>query len=460
MWKSLQTSRFSRRQALRGLGVSLALPWLESLPLAHAAGRAAGAAGAAEPPLRMAFLFVPNGVHVPDWRPQTEGFGFQLPYILEPLASVKDELLVLSGLTHDKGRSNGDGPGDHARSASVFLTGSQPRKTSDANIRSGVSVDQLAAQAIGHRTRFASLELGCEQGRGAGNCDSGYSCAYSSNISWASEASPMGKETNPRLVFERLFAGGTAQQADAAAQQRRALRQSILDFVSEDAQKLQKKLASSDNRKLDEYLTGVREIERRMERASHETQAQIADGTFTYEGPADIPGDYAEHIRLMCDMMVLAFQTDSTRIATFMLANAGSNRSYRPIDVPDGHHDLSHHGGDPRKHEKIRRINRFHVAQFAYLLERLRTIREGDGSLLDHCMVVYGSGLSDGNRHNNENLPVLLAGRGNGTILPGRHVVYEEETPMCNLFMAILDRAGVSAPFIGDSTGTLSGLML
>lgn len=442
----------SRRTVLRGLGVSLALPWMESL-----AARESQGSEPAGPPRRMAYIFVPNGVHLPDWTPNRTGYGFDLPYILEPLAPVKDHLLVLSGLTHDKGRANGDGPGDHARSASVFLTGAQPRKTSGANIRSGISVDQLAAQSIGRRTRFASLELGCEAGRSAGNCDSGYSCAYSSNIAWSSETTPVGKETNPRAVFERLFSNSPQKTRDAEAIKREALRKSILDYVTADAQALRPALGSSDRRKLDEYLSGVRDVERRIEQTVHSSAFERAPD---YPVPDGIPEDYGAHIRLMCDMLTLAFQTDSTRIATFMFANAGSNRSYRQIEVPDGHHDLSHHGGDGRKHAKIRRINRFHIEQLAYLLQKLRSIPEGEGTLLDHCGICYGSGLSDGNRHNNENLPVLVAGGLGGSLDTGRHVRYEVETPLCNLYLSMLERMGVDADFIGDSTGTLRGLQL
>ena len=444
-----ENCKISRRSVLRGLGVSLALPWLESTQAI------AKVAGASASPRRMAFIFVPNGVHLPKWTPTTEGYGFQLPHILEPLAPVQDDLLVLSGLTHDKGRANGDGAGDHARSASVFLTGSQPRKTDGENIRSGISVDQLAANHIGHYTRFSSLELGTDPGRQAGGCDSGYSCAYSSNISWSSESTPVGKEVNPRLVFERLFAGGTKREVDQSVAERQAMQRSILDFISEDAKQLQRSLSRNDNRKLDEYLTGVREVERRIDVG---TQAPDLDTELDYDVPAGIPKDYREHIRLMCDMMVLAFQTDSTRIATMMFANAGDNKNYRNIDVPDGHHDLSHHRDDPVKLEKITRINRFHVEQLSYLLTKMKSIPEGDRSLLDNSMIVYGSGISDGNRHNNENLPILLAGSGGGTIETGRHVRYDTETPMCNLFMSMLARMNVDVPYIGDSTGYLSRL--
>ena len=444
---TMQLPKINRRTVLQGLGVSIALPWMESM---------SSAAGSAAPeiPKRMGFIFVPNGVHPRDWTPKRQGYDFDLTPILKPLAGVQDDLLVLSGLTHDKGRSNGDGPGDHARSASVFLTGAQPRKTSGANIRSGISVDQIAAKEIGHNTRFASLELGCEQGRSAGSCDSGYSCAYSSSISWSSENTPLGKETNPRSVFERLFAKDKKQTPGKSQQRRDALQKSILDFVRDDAKRLQKQLGQNDRRKLDEYLTGVREIERRV------TRTDEIETDFDYPVPAGTPKDYAQHIRALCDMLVLAFQTDSTRVVSFMFANASSNRSYRPIGVPDGHHDLSHHGGDEKKLDKIRKINQFHVAQLAYLLRKMKSIPEGDGTLLDNSMICYGSAISDGNRHNNENLPIILAGRGGGTIDPGRHVVYEQETPMCNLFMAMLDRMQCAPEFMGDSTGILGKLQI
>ncbi|MCA9057539.1 MAG: DUF1552 domain-containing protein [Planctomycetaceae bacterium] len=446
----------SRRHLLRGLGVSMALPWMPSL-ISRSAMATPTLNTALAPPVRMAFVFVPNGVHMADWRPTTEGYGFTLPYILEPLQAVREELLVLSGLTHDKGRANGDGPGDHARSASVFLTGAQPRKTDGSNIRSGISVDQVAAQAAKQSTRFASLELGCEPGRSAGNCDSGYSCAYSSSISWGGDASPMGKETNPRFVFERLFGTDDAGERDRNAARREALKKSILDFVADDAQRLQRQLGREDQRKLDEYLTGVREIERRIERTAAQPTQTSETG---YPRPKGIPGEYGEHIRLMCDMVVLAFQTDSTRVSSIMFADAGSNRSYRQIGVNEGHHDLSHHQGDAAKHAKIREINRFHITQLAYLLEKMKATPDGEGCLLDNVMVMYGSGLSDGNRHNHEDLPVLLAGRGGNTIDTGRHLYVSEETPMCNLFMSMLDRFGASVDYIGDSTGRLPGLQV
>ncbi len=400
----------------------------------------------------MAFLFVPNGVNLAEWTPQQTGYQYDLPSILEPLRRVQDDVTVLSGLTQDKGRANGDGAGDHARSASTFLTGCQPRKTSAGNIHVGVSVDQVAAQRMGQSTRFASLELGCDRSRNSGNCDSGYSCAYSHNISWASPTTPMAKEIDPRLVFERLFGGEQTLTNQQARNERLSLRRSLLDYVTEDARRLQTRLGKSDQRKLDEYLTSVREIERRLDRGPNNPRKPATED---YPKPRGIPADYAEHVRLMMDMLILAFQTDQTRIASCMFANAGSNRSYKEIEIPDGHHNLSHHGGDREKLDKIRRINRYHVQQLAYLLERLKAIPEGNGCLLDQCMIVYGSGISDGNRHNNENLPVLLAGRGGGSIESGRHIRYDVETPMTNLFLSLLDRVGAPVDRLGDSTGRL-----
>jgi hypothetical protein len=445
-----------RRNFLRGLGAAVALPILDStLPLRALAG-APSAAGA---PVRMAFLFVPNGMHMPAWTPNREGADFELPSILEPFAPLRDDLLVLSGLTHDKGRANGDGAGDHARSAATFLTGSQATKTEGA-IRAGTSVDQFAAQMIGKQTRFPSVQLGAEGGRLSGQCDSGYSCAYSNNISWANETTPLGKATNPREVFERLFAGDLQDEVNENRARRQRYKKSILDFVLDDAKQLGSRVNGDDRRKLDEYLTAVREIEQRLERMEKDsrTAGLHAFDPATYDLPEGIPDSYAEHIRLMGDMMILAFQTDSTRIATFMLANEGSNKPYRFIGVNEGHHTLSHHQNDDVKLDKIRQINRFHAEQVAYILNKMKSIPEGDGTLLDNCMVVYGAGISDGNRHNNENLPVLVAGRGGGTLRTGRHIRYHQETPMSNLLLSMLDRVGVEADHFGDSTGRLPHL--
>jgi hypothetical protein len=428
------------------LGTAIALPWLESMSMS----RAADLVGAG--PLRMAFFYVPNGVHYPAWTPEQAGPGFTLPSSLEPLSPFRDHLTVVTGLAQQNGFSLGDGPGDHARALGSFLTGAHPLKTDGANIRAGVSVDQVAAEKIGTQTRFRSLELGIDRGAQAGNCDSGYSCAYSSNIAWRSPTTPVAKEVNPRLVFDRLFASRSRDESDAARARRELYRKSILDFVTDDASSLVRRLGTSDRRKLDEYLTCVRDLETRIAHAEEGTKVDL-DGVAR---PAGIPDDYREHIRLMFDLMVLAFQGDVTRVSTFMYANEGSTKSYALLGVPEGHHDLSHHGGDPVKHEKLMKINRFHVEQFAYLLERLRSIREGEQTLLDRSLFVYGSGLGDGNRHNHNNLPILLVGRAGGTIQSGRHVKLESQTPLNNLYLSLLDRMGTPVDSLGDSTGRLT----
>jgi len=443
----MSTQPLSRRMVLRGLGAAVALPWLEAMSRSSAL-----ASPVASGPMRMAFFYVPNGVHMEDWTPKEEGALGDLPSILKPLSAFKDDFNVLTGLAHHNGEALGDGPGDHARALASFLTGAHPRKTDGADIKVGMSVDQVAAEKVGKATRFASIELGIERGAQAGNCDSGYSCAYSSNISWRSETTPMAKEVNPRLVFERLFADTSAGPYDAGRAKRERYRKSILDVVADDARHLRGRLGTTDRRKVDEYLTAVREIERRLARV--EAKADVAPD---FKVPAGIPNDFQDHVRLMGDMIVLAFQADLTRIATFMFANEGSGKSYPQIGVPEGHHDLSHHGNDAAKHEKIKKINTFHIEQFAYVVGRLKGIQEGDGNLLDRSMLVYGSGIGDGNRHNHDDLPVLLAGRGNGTIKTGRHLKYDK-TPLNNLFLSMLDRAGATTASLGDSTGKLGKL--
>jgi hypothetical protein len=360
---------------------------------------------------------------------------------------------VLSGLAHTRARANGDGAGDHARANATFLTGQQARKTAGADIRIGVSVDQVAAQQIGRATRLPSLELSCDKARLSGACDSGYSCIYQYNISWRSESVPMPGEANPRAVFERLFTDAGAEGTESAAR-RQAYRQSILDLVWEDAATLQGKLGATDRRKLDEYMTAVREVEVQIEQSEKFARQS---GTALAK-PDGIPPQYADHLRLMYDLLALAFQTDTTRIATFMVAHDGSNRGYPQIGVPEGHHDLSHHGNDPEKKAKIARINRFHLEQFAYFLGKLSTLREGAGSVLDNSMIVYGSAIADGQRHTHHDLPVLLAGRGGGTLQSGHHLRYPPETPMTNLFLSLLDRMGAPRERFGDSTGRLGQL--
>ena len=442
-----RNQRLSRRAVLRGLGTAIALPWLEGMGLARATNSTKG-------PLRTAFVYVPNGVHLPDWTPTTEGAGFELPLILRPLQKVKDQLLVLSGLALDPAQSHGDGGGDHARAMATFLTGRHPRKTNGTNLQAGISVDQVLAQARGSATRFASLEIGCEGGKSAGSCDHGYSCIYQTNLSWRSETTPATKEIDPRLLFERLFGSGDKTESAARRARQHQEQQSILDFVNEDARRLHSTLGSGDKRKMDEYLTAIREIEGRMNRA----QPPLKVGAATLAKPFGVPKDYCDHVRLMSDLLVLAFQCDLSRIATFVYANDGSNRSYPLLGVPEGHHDISHHGGSTDKLAKISKINTFHVEQFAYLLEKLQAIPEGDGSLLDHCMIMYGSGISDGNTHNHTDLPILLAGKGCGTLATGRHLRYRENTPLTNLYLSLLDRFGVDVLRFGDSSGRLASL--
>jgi hypothetical protein len=437
----------SRRTVLQGLGASIALPWLEAMgPFqAWAASQAPNRV-----PTRMAFVYVPNGKNMNEWTPNVEGTTFSLPRILQPLADVRDYVNVLTGLTADKARPNGDGAGDHARAMAAFLTGAQPRKTDGSDIRAGISVDQVAASRIGHQTRLGSLEMGADPSALAGNCDSGYSCAYSSTISWRSATTPVPKLNNPRQIFDRLFSTGS--DADRARRERE--RRSILDFVREDANTLQPRLGGNDRRRLDEYMASIRDIEQRIERAARLPEPRRPD----MQQPTGIPQSYQDHLRLLCDLLVLAFQADITRVSTLVFANEGSNKPYPFINVREGHHDLSHHGNDVNKMHKIGTINRFHVTQYAYLLDRLKNIREGEGTLLDNCMIAYGSGNSDGNAHNHDNLPVLLAGRGSGTIRSGRHIRYARNTPLNNLWVSMLDRVGSSVDALGDSTGRLRNL--
>jgi hypothetical protein len=446
--QAAEKTSLHRRTFLRGAGVTLALPWLEAL-----VPRSAGAAALSDkPPARMAFLFTPNGVIPSAWEPKEFGANYTLPPTLEPLAAVKSEVLVLSGLSQQSADALGDGAGDHARSASAFLTGAHPYKTSGANIRVGVSVDQIAAAKVGRQTPLPSLELGIDRGGIAGSCDSGYSCAYSSCISWKTPTTPMAKEINPKLVFERMFGSGNV--APQERERRNFLRKSILDLVRSDSERLNKKLGLDDRRKMDEYTSGIRELEVRIALAG---QAKARRPTDAIE-PVGIPDDFARHVGLMFDLLALAFQTDMTRVATFMFGNEGSNRGYSMVGAKDGHHSLSHHRNNKEMVEQLKRIDRYLVGQYARFLSKLRSIREGNGTLLDNCMVLYGSGIKDGNAHSHHNLPILLAGRAGGSIRPGRHLQVPAETPLNNLFLSMLDRVGAPIEQIGDSTGRVKGL--
>ena len=442
---SMSSNPLNRRTVLRGIGAGLGLPLLESMQPSPAFASSADAAA----PLRTAFIFFPNGVILDPWRPIGEGHEYQFGTTMESLSEFRDDITIFTGLAQHHARANGDGAGDHARNASAFLTGAQPRKTSGADISVGKSIDQAMAANIGKATRLPSLELGIERGRNAGNCDSGYSCAYSNNISWKSESTPMAKEVHPRLAFNRLF--GIRENSDAQ-KRRDATRSSILDFVANDAERLMKDVSGSDRAKLDEYFNSVREIEQQIERAATFTPVNVPD----IDLPEDIPGEYKAHVQLMYNIQLLAFQTDSTRISSLMLGNAGSNRTFPDVDVPNGHHGLSHHQDDEEKVAQLTRIDKYQVELFAWFLGRMKSVPEGEGTLLDNCMIVYGSAISDGNRHNHDDLPIIMAGKGGGTLKTGRHVKFEKETPLNNLFLAINDRMGSGLTELGDSTEVLS----
>ncbi len=451
----------TRRTVLRGAGAALALPLLEAMaPGVALAGTPATASSAASvagqgAPLRTMFLYLPNGAIMDHWTPKEVGSDYTLPKTLEPLTNVKDDLLVLSGLAHDKARANGDGPGDHARSAGTFLTGVQLRKTDGRDIRAATSVDQIAAEHVGHDTPLASLELGIERGKQAGNCDSGYSCAYSTNVSWRTPHLPMTKEIRPRLVFERLFGDMSRVGDKHAAARRRKHRKSVLDSVREEARSLRRQLGGTDDRKLEEYMASVRDVERRLEVTERLSNRELPP---EMDLPQGVPHEYVEHVRLMSDLMVLALATDSTRVVSFMYGNGASNRPYPQIGVRAGHHDLTHHENKQKKIDAVAKINRFHMQQLAYLLEKMKSVQEGDSNLLDNSMVLCGSGISDGNRHAHHDLPILLAGHAGGKLKSGRHLRYAKHTPLCNLYLSMLDRIGVSSDRFGDSTDRLSDL--
>ena len=444
-----------RRQFLRGLGAAVALPVLQSglRPMARAASSAPLTAGgmattASGAPLRMAYVYFPNGALPANWWPTGEGTNFTLAKTLEPLAPLKSSIQLLGGLDHKNATAGNDGAGDHARANATFLTGARARKTDSTDIQVGISVDQVVAQRMGHLTRFPSLELSCDSIRKSGRCDSGYSCAYQYNLSWASATTPVAPESNPRLVFERLFGAGAPGERQRNFQMRQDTQRSLLDFVMDDARSLQRQLAHTDKEKLDEYLTGVREIEQRIQRT--EKFGALPDPHA--DTPAGIPANYGEHMDLMFDLLALAFETDSTRVSTLLLAGDGSNRA-----ITAGHHYCSHHRNNEELMEKVGRIDRYYMERFARFLKKIDEKKDPDGhSILHNSMIVYGSGNADGNRHTHDNLPVILAGQGGGTLNAGRHVQLGGR-PMSNLFLSMTDRLGVSGlERIGDSSGRVT----
>lgn len=447
----------SRRRFLRGLGACMALPAFESLaPVKLLAAPAAAAGVAAKTaPVRMAFVYVPNGAIPAAWWPEGDGGkDFVLSRTLQPLQKVRHELQVISGLEDRSADPGQDGGGDHARAGGTFLTGVRIKKTSGSDIYAGTSIDQLVAHQIGHLTRFPSLELTCDAVRKAGNCDTGYSCVYEYNLAWRSPIQPLSPEPNPRLVFERLFGAGSPNERVANLKRRQQEQQSILDFVMDDASAIERNLNGRDRQKLDQYLTSVREIEERIERAERMPVPNPA-----VDSPAGIPPNFEEHIALMFDMLTLAFQTDSTRVATLLLAGEGSNRTFTEIGLSEGHHNLTHHRNVQETIDKVKEIDLWYVKQLAKFLEKMDQIKDMDGqSLLHNSMIVYGSGNADGNRHTHTNLPIVLAGAAGGNFKPGRYVK-TDATPLTNLFLSMADRIGVQGvEKHGDSTGRLEAI--
>jgi hypothetical protein len=420
----------------------MALPLLDSMIPALA--------GSSTPPaVRLGFVYVPNGIIQKDWVPQTLGTNFEFMPTMKPLEPFRDKLIVLRNLAQYNGQALGDGGGDHARAGATWLTGVHPKKTEGADIHAGISADQIAAKKLAQKTQFGSLEIGIEEPSLAGGCDSGYSCAYTNTISWRGPTTPNPMEVSPRALFERLF--GDGETTDPAVRIGRMEQdRTILDFVSGDVSRLQGSLGARDKSKLDEYLEGIRDIERRIQKAEEQSAAVKIP---VMDRPAGIPDTFEEHTKLMSDLMVIAFQTDMTRVITYMMAREGSNRSYREIGVPDGHHSLSHHMRDPEKMAKVAKIDQYHVKSFAYLVGRMEATPDGDGTLLDHTMLLYGSSIRDGNVHDHYDLPLVLAGGKSVDICGGRHIQYKPDTPMTNLLLTMLDKAGVPADTLGDSTG-------
>jgi hypothetical protein len=438
----IRISKTTRRAFLGGAGAVLALPVLDSLR--------DGRARAADPAVRrLLCYYIPCGIHMAKWTPASEGAGYALTEILEPLVNVKEKLLVLSGL--DNAPAKPDGTGDHASGTGAFLTNAHPKKTQGADIQNGISMDQVAAATLGPSTRIASMQLGIDGGSAIGDCDSGYSCAYARNISWASETQPLQKTTNPGVVFDQIFEGFDPQASAAEKTKRLLYRSSVLDYVMADAKTLSARLGTTDQQKLDQYMTGVYEVEEKIKKSQTGPACDIID-----KPPSDL--GYPEHVLVMSDLMVLALQCDATRVITFMLGNAGSNRSYDFIGVSGGHHEISHHQDQQANFDKLTQIDIWEMQQFAYLLEKMDAIDEGEGvTLLDNSAVYLSSEIEDGNSHSHFNMPVLLAGTAGGTLKSGRHVSYQDSS-VGQLYVSMLNAVGVEATAFGDAQGALPNL--
>lgn len=428
----------SRRTFLRGFGATMGLPFLESL---HAA------TAAAKPPLRLGWIFFPNGMVRDFWTPTGEGRDFQFNQTNAPLAAVREHVTLIGNLAHDKARQNGDGGGDHARNGATYLTAVQAKKTGGKDIHTGISIDQVIARQIGQHTRLPSLELGTEPSRKEGRCDSGYSCIYMSNISWRSATQPSGIEINPRRAFDRLF--GASGSEGERLRARSAARQSVLDFVADDAKRLQRQVSGSDRRKLDEYFESVRAVEKQIDQMASLPPIEVP-GT---SRPEADPADTVKRIRLMYDLMALAYQTDATRVITFMTANAQTNRVYDHLGITSGHHQLTHSNG---QEAEIQKIDRFMTEEFARFVGKLQSIPEGEGTLLDHCLITFGSAMGDGRKHDHGDLPCVMAGHAGGALTGGRYLRMKDETPMANLFVTTARLAGTKVDRFGDSTGALT----
>ena len=436
----------SRRTFLHGVGATIALPYLDAMTPAFAS--------AAKPVTRAAFVYTANGIIMKDWTPTETGNNFDLSKTLSPLRNFQDQTVVISGLDHKNGEALGDGPGDHARAGASWLTGAHPKKTRGADIRNGQSIDQAIAQQIGQTTPLPSLEIGLQDVRMVGGCDSGYSCAYSNTISWSSPTTPLPYETNPRRVFERLFGDGETTDPKARAMQLKQNR-SLLDFVLQDTQRLAPKLGASDRSKLSDYLDSVREVERRIQNVEQREAAELP----ALDRPEGIPPSFEDHLKIMSDLIAIAFQADLTRVVTFMFSREGGNRAYPSIGVPDAHHGLSHHQNDPVRMARLQSIDQYHVEMFSYLLGKLRDSADDAGSILENSVVLYGSSLSDSNAHLHNNLPTVIVGGASGKLKGGRHLRVPDGTPMTNMLLSIADGLDVPMEKFGDSSGHLSDII-
>ena len=440
-----------RRTFLRAVGATLALPLLDSMVPAMAAPGLPVMKAAR----RLAIVYVPNGIIMDKWTPATAGGSFEFSPILEPLKPFRDQLLVITGLESKPAfPAPGEGTGDHVRAAATFLTGVHPKKTEGPDIRAGISMDQIAARELSKDTQLASLELCLDPNELIGACEAGYSCAYSNTLSWRNATTPLPMENQPRAVFERLF-GDSDNTTRAARLSRIQEDRSILDSLVQEVSGFNRRLGPADRAKLAQYLDAIRDLERRIQKA----EAQSAKELPSMERPTGgIPSTFAEHARMMFDLQVLAYQTDMTRVVTFLMSREVSPRPYPEIGVPDAHHGLSHHQHRAEQMAKCQKINRHHAEQFAYFLDKMRSTPDGDGTLLDNTAIIYGSGISDSNDHLHTNLPIVVAGGASGQIKGGRHIKLAEDTPLANLHLTLLDKLGVPMQSLGDSTGELAQL--